>query len=47
MGWQLVNTLVRQLQGEIEVSGPPGTSVTVEFPLEEQNESGMVSDRER
>jgi PAS domain S-box-containing protein len=33
MGLHLVNVLVRQLQGELEVASTRGTSVTIKFPL--------------
>lgn len=39
MGLHLVNVLVRQLQGQLEVASPPGTTVTIQFPLERRNES--------
>jgi PAS domain S-box-containing protein len=45
MGWHLVNLLVRQLQGQIEVAGPPGLSVAIQFPLKDGSELGTHSDR--
>jgi PAS domain S-box-containing protein len=47
MGWYLVNVLVQQLQGQIEVASLPGTSVTIQFPLEGQSEHGTSSNRGR
>lgn len=47
MGWHLVNILVRQLQGKVEVSSPPGITVTIEFPLEAGSENGTHPDRGR
>jgi two-component sensor histidine kinase len=32
LGWQLVELLVAQLEGGIDVRSPPGTRVTVSFP---------------
>lgn len=31
LGWKLVRTLVRQLDGEVEIGGPPGTRICVRF----------------
>jgi len=31
LGWKLVRTLVRQLDGEVQIEGPPGTRLTVRF----------------
>jgi two-component sensor histidine kinase len=38
MGWHLVNLLVQQLEGELEVAAAAGTAVKVRFPV-----SGTVS----
>lgn len=34
LGWKLVRTLVRQIDGEVELKGPPGARVTVRFSPE-------------
>ena len=34
LGMQLINTLVRQLEGDLELVNAQGTEVRVRFPLE-------------
>lgn len=42
LGWKLVRTLVRQIDGEVELKGPPGARVTVRFSPEAAAQKGSV-----
>ena len=37
LGWKLVRTLVRQIDGEAQIEGPPGTRLTVRFSPDAAN----------
>jgi PAS domain S-box-containing protein len=44
MGLHLVNVLVQQLEGQLEVASTPGTAVTIQFPLAGRSGNGANSD---